>query len=98
MARKKDDLAKGFAGALPKAPKRSAVPEKEARRFERAPASVAAQPGSKLRRDERGERVSAYVPAEIAEEVRVRCARERRSVSDAVTRALEMWLSSTTKP
>jgi hypothetical protein len=98
MARKKDDLAKGFAGpVLPKAPKRSAVPETEARRFERAPSPTVA-PSSRLRRDERGERVSAYVPPEMAEALRVRCARERRSVSDAMTEALRLWLDGTKAP
>lgn len=94
MAHKKEDeLAKGFA--LPKAPKRSAVPETEARRFERSRSPAAHPTESKLRRPERGERLSAYVPAELAESLRVRCARERRSVSDAVTEALTAWLSGT---
>ena len=47
---------------------------------------------SRLRRVERGERVAVYLPAEIAEALRVRCARERRSASDAVTEAVRMWL------
>jgi hypothetical protein len=97
MARKKEDeLAKGFT--LPKAPKRSEVPETEARKFERArtPATTLPAAGSKLRRPERGERLSAYVPPELAEALRVRCARERRSVSDAVTAALAVWLSDAT--
>lgn len=97
MARKKDELAKGFA--LPKAPQRSVVPETTARKFERTPAAaVDSSVGSKLRRPERGERLSAYVPPELAESLRVRCARERRSVSDAVTEALSAWLSGTTAP
>jgi hypothetical protein len=99
MARKKEDeLAKGFA--LPKAPKRSAVPETEALKFERARSPVAAPPtaASRLRRPERGERLSAYVPPELAEALRVRCARERRSVSDAVTAALSAWLSGAVEP
>lgn len=57
------------------------------------PAPTAAKP-SRLRRLERGERVSVYIPPEMAEALRVRCARERRSVSDAVTEALTAWLES----
>jgi hypothetical protein len=95
MARKKgEELAKGFA--LPKAPKRSEVPEADARKFEATkPKPAAATLGaSKLRRPERGERVSIYVPPELAEALRVRCAKERRSVSDAVTEAVTVWLKS----
>jgi hypothetical protein len=40
-----------------------------------------------------GERITVYVPAELAEVLRVACARERRSLSDAVTEALGMWTS-----
>lgn len=47
---------------------------------------------SKLRRATRGERVAAYLPPELAEALRIRCARDRRSVSDAVTVAVERWL------
>lgn len=98
MARKKEDVAKGFA-ARPKTPKRSVVPETEARKFERTLSPAAEPPsGSKLRRQERGERLSAYVPPELAESLRVRCAREHRSVSDAVTEALSAWISGTTAP
>jgi hypothetical protein len=91
---KKGELAKAFA--LPKTPDRSPVPEAEARKFERArPLALAS--GSKLRRTEGGgKRVSGYVPPEIEEAVRVRCAKERRSMSDALTEALSLWLSGTT--
>lgn len=49
---------------------------------------------SRLRRDESGERVSVYLPPDMATELRVRCARERRSVSDGVTEAIGAWLAS----
>lgn len=49
---------------------------------------------SRLRRDEAGERVVAYVPPDLATDLRVACARSRRSMSDAVTEALTMWLSA----
>lgn len=49
---------------------------------------------SKLRRDKRGERVTSYLPPKVAEKLRLRCARERRSVSDAVTEAVELLLRS----
>lgn len=59
-----------------------------------AKASPPAAPASRLRRDESGERVVAYVPTDLATDLRVTCARSRRSMSDAVTEALTMWLSS----
>jgi hypothetical protein len=68
------------------------VSDATARRFERAEPRTPAT--SRLRRDEQGERISAYIPPELAEALRVRCARERRSVSDAVTEALGLWLDS----
>lgn len=48
--------------------------------------------GSKLRRDQRGERVAGYLPAELERELRLFCARERRSVSDALTEAVKLLL------
>ncbi len=86
-------LAGGFA--LPSPPKRTTVAEPKAERFTRAeerPARPAAS--SRLRRSELGERVAVYLPPELAAELRVRCARERRSLSDAVTAAVEAWLRS----
>jgi hypothetical protein len=50
--------------------------------------------GSRLKRDSLGERVTVYLPPKLAEAVRRRCVRERRSVSDALTEATEMWMSS----
>jgi hypothetical protein len=49
---------------------------------------------SKLRRSERGERVSVYLPVELAAALRVACASSRRSLSDAVTEAVGEWLAS----
>jgi hypothetical protein len=95
---KKTQLEKAFA--LPKkAPDRSSVPEADARRFERARPLTSA-PNSKLRRPDGGDnkRISGYVPSSIEESVRLRCVKERRSISDALTEALSLWLSSDTVP
>jgi hypothetical protein len=54
-----------------------------------APHCGAATP-SKLRREESGVRVAGYLPAELEQELRMHCARERRSVSDALTEAVRM--------
>jgi hypothetical protein len=51
----------------------------------------ARRPSSRQRRGEAGERIVIYIPTELATDLRVRCARERRSLSDAVTTALEKW-------
>lgn len=60
-------------------------------RVARRPSTVKVE--SRLRRDAGGERVAVYLPPEMAVELRVRCARERRSVSDAITEAVGNWLS-----
>lgn len=86
---KSDALSKGFA--LPAVPKRSAVPEETARKFV-APPKEAKE--SKLRRETVGERVAVYLPPAMAQELRVRCAADRRSVSDAVTEAVALWIYS----
>jgi hypothetical protein len=88
MADKGKKLAKGFA--LPKPPARTAVKADAEAKFvkaERRPSRA-----SRLRRDIGGERLAIYLPPEVAEELRVRCARERRSISDAVTEAVSAWL------
>jgi metal-responsive CopG/Arc/MetJ family transcriptional regulator len=48
----------------------------------------------KLRRDGilRGERITIYMPKAVATALRVRCARQRRSRSDAITVAVQEWL------
>jgi hypothetical protein len=88
MSDKGKKLAHGFD--LPKAPARTAVRDKAASRFvkaERKPSRA-----SRLRRETGGERLAIYLPPDVAEELRVRCARERRSISDAVTEAVTGWL------
>lgn len=47
---------------------------------------------SKLRREESGVRVAGYLPPELEQELRMHCARERRSVSDALTKAVRLLL------
>lgn len=54
---------------------------------------------SKLRRASRGVRVPVYLPPEMEEALRERCAKApRRSVSDAVTEAVGLWLSRPLTP
>lgn len=98
-SKKADALTKGFA--LPKVePKRTELPEPTAQAFENpavpnADTEPAPKPkASRLRRDKLGERVAVYLPPKMAERLRVRCAKDRRSVSDAVTEAVDMWLKS----
>lgn len=47
---------------------------------------------SRLRNDSRGEKVAVYLPPEVVTELKVRCAVERRSLSDAVSTAVQAWL------
>lgn len=88
MADKGKKLAQGFA--LPKPPARTPVKEQTAARFVKAERKPARE--SRLRREVGGERIAIYLPPDLAEELRVRCARERRSISDAVTEAVASWL------
>ena len=90
MTDKGKKLAAGFA--LPTTPTRPAVKEEAAAKFVRSERKSA--PVSRLRRDVPGERLAIYLPPDTAENLRVRCARERRSISDAVTEAVAMWLKS----
>jgi hypothetical protein len=76
----------------PAAPARSAPARAPRLSSSKAPTQSASS--SRLRRDEAGERVVAYVPPDLATDLRVACARSRRSMSDAVTEALTMWLST----
>jgi Ribbon-helix-helix protein, copG family len=88
MADKGKKLAQGFA--LPTPAARTPVKDQTAAKFvkaERKPSRA-----SRLRRDIGGERLAIYLPPAVAEDLRVRCARERRSISDAVTEAVTMWL------
>ena len=82
-------LAPGFE--LPKPPERTAVKDELATKFVRAERTGAPNE-SRLRRESGGERLAVYLPPDVAEELRVRCARERRSFSDAVTEAVTKWL------
>lgn len=96
MAKKGEALAKGFK--LPKAPPaREPVREEDARRFESSTGPSRAARSSPRRRAEGGDRLTAYVPPELKVALEVRCAKERRSVSDAVTEALEAWMKSESK-
>jgi hypothetical protein len=60
-------------------------------------AAKAAAKASKLRREESGVRVAGYLPAELEQELRMHCARERRSVSDALTEAVRLLLDKAPK-
>ena len=89
MADKEKKLAQGFD--LPKPPERTAVRDDAATKFVKAERQILAGE-SRLRRESGGERLAIYLPPNVAEELRVRCARERRSISDAVTEAVTVWL------
>ena len=89
MADKEKRLALGFD--LPKPPERTAVKDELATKFVKAERRGPANE-SRLRRESGGERLAIYLPPDVAEELRVRCARERRSISDAVTEAVTVWL------
>jgi hypothetical protein len=88
MGHKSEKLASGFS--LPSAPKRTDVSEDASLRFVRGGRA----PSSRLRRVAGGERVAVYLPPDAATALRVRCAQERRSVSDAVTEAVAEWLKA----
>ena len=60
-----------------------------AKKFEQGAAA------SRLRRETQGERMAVYLPPKMAEDLRVFCARKRRSLSDAVTEAVGEWLKAT---
>lgn len=47
------------------------------------------------RRKAAGERVHVILPPDLAMKLRLAAVRQRRSVSDAATEAVEAWLSST---
>lgn len=47
---------------------------------------------SAKRRAEKGERVAVYLPPELAHRLRIRCVREKRSLSDAFTEAAKAFL------
>jgi hypothetical protein len=47
---------------------------------------------SRRRRPKGGQRVATYLPPDTVRRLRMQCAKEDCSVSDAVTRAVEDWL------
>ncbi len=73
------------AYALPVATVRKDVPEQAAKQFEKG------REAPRLRRVEKGERVTLYLPPDLAKRVRLLCIEERRSMSDATTEALTEW-------
>lgn len=73
------------------------LPEEVLRRRPTSPPSDEPAP-SKLRREERGVRVAVYLPAELEQELRVHCAKSRRSLSDALTEAAALLLLRGDKP
>jgi len=81
----KSAVAAGFT--LPRAPQRTNVADEVADRF------VGDKPQTRGKRKGAGERLTIYIPPEVAEALRVACARERRSLSEAVTEALHLWIS-----
>ena len=92
MARARKPAAADFA--VPSS-SRKAVPEDAARKFERRSTRASAkveQPS--LRRETSGERLSIYLPPELAQELRIKSVKQRRSVSDAVTEAVRQWVKS----
>jgi hypothetical protein len=96
MAEKSKALAKGFK--LPKPPPpREPVREEDARRFESSTGPSRGARSSPRRRAESGERLTAYLPPDLKIALEVRCAQERRSVSDAVTEALDAWMKAGAK-
>lgn len=81
---------KSLAGALTAPRTRKPIAEKAARSFEEGGNG---EP-SRLRREKAaGERLTVHVPSDLARELRVMCAGERRSISDATTEALRDWMN-----
>ena len=79
MKSKKKKMAAGFS--LPASPKKTPVSAKAAKKFVDGGAA-------RKRRETAGERLTLYVPPQLAEDLRVFCARQRRSLSDVGTEAL----------
>lgn len=87
----------GSGFKLPTKPaSKPAVNEERAAAFVAAVEAPAPPPAgaSRLRRAERGERLAIYLPPELATALRVRCAHDHRSASDAVTEAVRAWLEA----
>lgn len=83
---------KSLIGALT-APRSARKPmnEEAARSFEQG--GTTGEP-SRLRRPKpAGERLTVHIPPDLARELRIACAGQRRSMSDAATEALRDWLT-----
>jgi hypothetical protein len=97
----KKDLSAGFdLPELPAEKQRTTVSEKQVHNFVAATPkrSKPATSASRLRREDiESERLNVHVPTAVAKRVREAAFRERRSVSDAVTEALEHWLKRSTR-
>lgn len=93
-----EEAAAQFLDAEPTKVKATEVKQKSSSRTAKSkaattPATSKGEGTGRLRRSESGERMSIYLPPDIAEKLRVRCALDRRSLSDAVTEAVAGWLS-----
>ena len=89
-----DDVADSFVSKS-KSPPAAKSPKKPRKATSSAKKTqTLSEPGSnsRLRRAESGERIAVYLPPALAEKLRVRCATDRRSLSDALTEALTQWL------
>lgn len=76
--------------------------EEEAQALDPLPASLtravsSKRSTSKRRREEPGERVTVYLPAELSLELRMLCVRKRYSVSHAMTEAVQRWVKAESK-
>lgn len=88
---KQSEVAAGMR--LPRTPKRTEVSDDVAARFVGDPVDAPKQP-SQRKRPDRGERLTVYIPPGLASDLRVLCAQQRRSLSDAVTEAVNKWIGA----
>jgi hypothetical protein len=91
--RSTDKKAKKLAGAfaLPSAePKRSRVSEPAARKF--VAAGEAPRRPKKAEREAKTERLFLYLPPDLDQAFRVRCAMDRIKLSDAAVEAIGEWV------
>jgi hypothetical protein len=84
---KKTDLAKNLA--IPKVAPKPKVEEKPIQEFIGEEERFRA---SKLRSNQKGNRMCVYLQPGLLKELRVKCATEERSLSDAVSEAVKTWL------
>ena len=91
----KRDVADAF-DAPPR--QRTTVPEKQAKAFVEAGTPAKRTKGTKLKRwGLEGDRITVYVPIPLGQRLREEAVRDRRSISDAMTEALEQWLERRAK-